>query len=264
MISFGTTALSIPSLPTAVKIGIALRKLYMVGTANLRALATHAWGQRMMESFGDVWHMMQAAVNLLAYPGGIARRRFHREADMGYRSTIAYMILFPNEKEYLAFLTEAATLSNQPINNEDFTTINGSGVWGDMSSALAETKHSAKAYRQDYLTQDGARRHFPAIVFNASGVKWYPSYPDVHAHESLMFLAQLWVNGGEFSYDIGVGKDVLMTKCAMYMVRYGEDKGDEELIDVGRHTSLTATPIWVERSIDFHGSIKGFLDKEDV
>jgi hypothetical protein len=40
---------------------------------------------------------------------------------MGYRSTIAYMILFPNEKEYLAFLTEAATLSNQPINNEDFT-----------------------------------------------------------------------------------------------------------------------------------------------
>jgi hypothetical protein len=183
---------------------------------------------------------------------------------MGYRSTIAYMILFPNEKEYLAFLTEAATLSNQPITNEDFTTINGNGMWGDMSSALAETKHSAKAYRQDYLTQDGVRRHFPAIVFNASGVKWYPSYPDVHAHESLMFLAQLWVNGGEFSYDIGVGKDVLMTKCAMYMVRYGEDKGDEELIDVGRHASLTATPIWVERSIDFHGSIKGFLDKEDV
>ena len=183
---------------------------------------------------------------------------------MGYRSTIAYMILFPNETEYLSFLTEAAILSNQPINNEEITEVNGGQVWGDMSSALAETKHGANAYRQDYLASDGVQRYFPAIVFNASGVKWYTSYPDVHAHESLMFLAQLWVNGGELSYDIGVGKDVLMTRCAMYMVRYGEDKGDEELIDVGKHISLTATPMWVERRIEFHGAIEHFIDKEDV
>jgi hypothetical protein len=173
------------------------------------------------------------------------------------------MILFPNEKEYLAFLTEAATLSNQPINNEDITEVNDRPMWGDMSSALAETKHSANAYRQDYLTSDGVQKYFPAIVFHAKDVKWYTSYPDVHSHESLMALAQLWVKG-EFSYDIGVGKDVLMTKCAMYMVRYGEGSGDEELIVVGRHIALTATPMWVERSIDFHESIKKFIDKEDV
>ena len=183
---------------------------------------------------------------------------------MGYRSNLAYIILFPREKEYLAFLTEACTLSNQPINNEDFTTINGSGMWGNMSSALAETKHSAKAYQQDYLTKDGVRRQFPAIVFNARDVKWYDSYPDVHSHESLMFLAQLWVNGGEFSYDIGVGQDVLMTKCALYKIRIGEDRGDEELIDVGRHIALYSRPMWVERRIEFHGSIEHFIDKEDV
>ena len=183
---------------------------------------------------------------------------------MGYRSTIAYMILFPREKEYLTFLTEARTLSSQPINNEDFTDINGIRTWGDMSSALAETKHSAKAYQQDYLTKDGIRRQFPAIVFHAKDVKWYPTYADVHAHESLMCLARLWVNGGDFNYDIGVGQDVLMTKCALYMVAFGEDSDDEELVDLGRHVALYNRPMWVERRIEFHGSIEGFIDKEDV
>mgnify|MGYP003638908454 CR=1 FL=1 len=183
---------------------------------------------------------------------------------MGYRSNLAYMILFPREKEYLAFLTEARTLSSQPINNEDFTDINGMKMWGDMSSALAETKHGAKAYQQDYLTKDGIRRHFPAIVFHAKNVKWYSTYPDVHAHESLMCLARLWVNGGEFNYDIGVGQDVLMTKCALYMVMFGEDSDDEELVDLGRHVAQYNRPMWVERRIEFHGSIQEFIDKEDV
>ena len=165
---------------------------------------------------------------------------------MGYRSNIAYMILFPREKEYLAFLTEARTLSKQPINNEDFTDINGMKMWGDMSSALAETKHGAKAYQQDYLTKDGIRRQFPAIVFHAKNVKWYSTYPDVHAHESLMCLARLWV------------------KCALYMVMFGEDSDDEELVDLGRHVAQYNRPMWVERRIEFHGSIQEFIDKEDV
>jgi hypothetical protein len=183
---------------------------------------------------------------------------------MGYRSNIAYMILFPNETEYLSFLTEAATLSNQPINNEDITEVNGRQVWGDMSSALAETKHGANAYRQDYLSSDGVQKYFPAIVFHAKDVKWYTSYPDVHSHESLIALAKLWIVGGEFSYDIGAYKDVLMTKCAVYSVRVGEDRGDEDTIDLGRHVAMYSRPMWVERQIDFHGSIKKFLDKEDV
>jgi hypothetical protein len=183
---------------------------------------------------------------------------------MGYRSNIAYMILFPNETEYLSFLTEAATLSNQPINNDEITEVNGTQMWGDMSSALAETKHSANAYRQDYISSDGVRRFFPAIVFHTVDVKWYSSYPDVHSHESLMALAKLWIVGGEFSYDIGVERDVLMTKCALYYIRFGEDRGDEDLIDLGRHVALYTRPMWVERRIDFHGSIKGFIDKEDV
>ena len=184
---------------------------------------------------------------------------------MGYRSNLAYMILFPNETEYLAFLTEARTLSSQPINNEEFLTdINGTQMWGDMSSALAETKHSAKAYRQDYLASDGVQKFFPAIVFEAKDVKWYTSYPDVHSHESLMALAKVWIMGGEFSYDIGVERDVLMTKCALYYVRVGEDRGDEDTIDLGRHVAMYSRPMWVKKQIDFHGSIKGFLDKEDV
>lgn len=183
---------------------------------------------------------------------------------MGYRSDIAYMILFPNENEYLAFLTEAVTLSNQPINNEEITAINNISTWGDMSSALAETKHGANAYRQDYLSSDGVQRYFPAIVFHAKNVKWYTHYPDVHSHESLIELAKLWVMGGEFSYDIGVERDVLMTKCALYYVRVGEDRGDEDTIDLGRHVALYATPMWVERRIEFHGAIEHFIDKEDV
>jgi hypothetical protein len=79
-----------------------------------------------------------------------------------------------------------------------------------------------------------------------------------------MFLAQLWVNGGDSLYDIGVGKNVLMTKCALYKIRIGEDRGDEELIDVGTHIALYNRPMWVERRIEFHGSIEHFIDKEDV
>ena len=183
---------------------------------------------------------------------------------MGYRSNLAYMILFPNEKEYLAFLTEARTLSNQPINNDGITDINGTQMWGDMSSALAETKRSANAYRQDYLASDGVQKFFPAIVFEAKDVKWYTSYPDVHSHESLMALAKVWIMGGEFSYDIGVERDVLMTKCALYSVRVGEDRGDEDTIDLGRHVAMYSRPMWVQKQIEFHGSIQGFIDKEDV
>jgi hypothetical protein len=55
-----------------------------------------------------------------------------------------------------------------------------------------------------------------------------------------------------------------MTKCALYKIRIGEDRGDEELIDVGRHVALYNRPMWVERRIEFHGSIEHFIDKEDV
>jgi hypothetical protein len=80
----------------------------------------------------------------------------------------------------------------------------------------------------------------------------------------LIALAKLWILCGEFSYDIGVERNVLMTKCAVYSVRVGEDRGDEDTIDLGRHVAMYSRPMWVERQIDFHGSIKKFLDKEDV
>ena len=60
---------------------------------------------------------------------------------MGYRSNVAYLILFPSDAEYHSFLSEVRVLSGQRIQGEGFDNFNGHGTWGDMVSALAETVH---------------------------------------------------------------------------------------------------------------------------
>jgi hypothetical protein len=184
---------------------------------------------------------------------------------MGYRSDIAYLILFPSDAEYHSFLSEVSALSGQRIQGEKFDNLNGNSHWGDMRSALAETVHGVGIYDQRYLSLDGDYLKYPAIAFKAEEVKWYPSYPDVHGHESLIALARQRIDiENRTSYRVGRGSDALMTKCTVNYLHIGEDHGDVEQFEEGTHVSLHASSMWVRRSISLCDAMEKLFDKEDV
>lgn len=184
---------------------------------------------------------------------------------MGYRSNIAYLILFPSDAEYHSFLSEVSALSGQRIQGEKFDNLNGNSHWGDMRSALAETVHGVGIYDQRYLSLDGDYLKYPAIAFKAEEVKWYPSYSDVHGHESLIALARQRIDiENRTSYRVGKSSDALMTKCTVNYLRIGEDHGDVEQFEEGTHVSLSASPIWMRRSVSLCDAMDKLFDKEDV
>ena len=184
---------------------------------------------------------------------------------MGYRSNIAYLILFPSDAEYHSFLSEVSALSGQRIQGEEFDNLNGNSHWGDMRSALAETVHGVGIYAQRYLSLQGDCLKFPAIAFKAEEVKWYPNYPDVHGHESLIALAKQRIDmDDKMSYRVGKGSDALMTKCAVNYLRIGENHGDVEEFEEGTHVALFDTPMWMKRSVSLNDAMDKLFDKEDV
>ena len=184
---------------------------------------------------------------------------------MGYRSNVAYLILFPSDEEYHSFLSEVSALSGQPIQEEEFENINGLKMWGNMVSALAETVHGVGLFDQRYLTLDNPHLKFPAIAFKAEDVKWYPSYPEVHAHESLVNLAKLRTHTDhKFAYLTGRNQTALMTRCSVEFLRIGEDTSDVEEYSQGIHICLSASPIWMRRSISLSDAMENIFDKEDV
>jgi hypothetical protein len=184
---------------------------------------------------------------------------------MGYRSNVAYVIVFPSDAQYHMFLTTARTLSNQPIVNDEIEHVNGQKVWGDMVRALDETMHGVDIYKNGYLTIDGDCYTFPAIAFKAESVKWYESYEDVHSHESLLALADLFSRGELAEYQVGNRNTTQrMNPCTYNFLRIGEDEDDIERRDNGRHVAMTTHPMMVNRRITFDEPMRNIFGKEDV
>lgn len=183
---------------------------------------------------------------------------------MGYRSDIAYVIVFPNAAQYHMFLTTARTLSNQPIVNDEIEHVNGQKVWGDMVRALEETTHGVDIFKRKYLTFDGDCYAFPAIAFQTSSVKWYESYEDVHSHESLLHLADLFSRSEPTEYKIGFNATAKMTLCTYDCLRVGEEDDDVQRRTHGRHISMALHPMSVSRRIVFDEPMRNIFGKEDV
>jgi hypothetical protein len=137
-----------------------------------------------------------------------------KEIQMGYRSDVAYTIRFVddhdtnNEQSFYTFLAEA---KNNP----------------KCQIALAEVEIDAKRHR---------------FNFSANDVKWYDSYPDVLSHESLVNLAEEWVNQSN------EGK--LNCRLGVSFLRVGEDSTDIEERSLGYyewewlHTSRQIITDW--------------------
>jgi len=184
---------------------------------------------------------------------------------MGYRSDIAYLILFPDAAQYHMFLTTARTLSNQPIVNDEIVSINGQKQWGDMVRALDEAVHGVSMYKDNYLSIDREYYTFPAIAFKAQSVKWYENYEDVHGHESLLTLAYLFSRGELAEYQVGNRNTTAkMTPCAYDCLRVGEDDDDIERRDSGRHVAMTTHPMMVHRRITFDEPMRNIFGEEYV
>lgn len=184
---------------------------------------------------------------------------------MGYRSDIAYVIVFPDAAQYHMFLTTARTLSNQPIVNDEIENINGQKVWGDMVRALDQTTHGVDIYKNGYLTIDGDCYTFPAIAFKVQSVKWYENYEEVHDHESLLTLAYLFSRGELAEYQVGNRNTTArMNPCTYNFLRVGEDDDDIERRDGGRHVAMTTHPMMVHRRITFDEPMRNIFGEEYV
>lgn len=183
---------------------------------------------------------------------------------MGYRSDVAYLILFPDEAQYHTFLTTARTLSNQPIVNDEITHVNGQNRWGDMARALDETVHGVSMYKDNYLSINREYYAFPAIAFKAESVKWYENYEDVHGHESLLALAKIGAEQMEKPYPVGTSTTSNMTPCTYNFLRVGEDDDDAERREEGTHVALSTHPMYMSRRIVYRESMEKLFDKEDV
>ena len=183
---------------------------------------------------------------------------------MGYRSDIAYVIVFPDAAQYHMFLTTARTLSNQPIVNDEIENINGQKVWGDMVHALDQTTHGVDIYKNGYLSVDGDCYIFPAIAFKVQSVKWYENYEEVHDHESLLTLAYLFSKGERTEYKVGLNATARMNPCTYNFLRVGEDDDDIERRDGGRHVAMTTHPMMVHRRITFDEPMRNIFGEEYV
>lgn len=143
---------------------------------------------------------------------------------MGYRSEVAYSISFPNDEELASFLAQAKALAGTVVNSQDQVIIVQQGfhdgtprqTWGSMDLALNEVgvRTQAQGYR------------VPFIAFYQDGVKWYPAYQMVDAHESLFELAIVnYFNGGQKTTFLN-GTTFTATLIACDFLRVGEDSGD--------------------------------------
>lgn len=114
---------------------------------------------------------------------------------MGYRSEVAFTIRFVDDHD--------------ERNKQSFYTF------------LAEAKEKVPAAFSDasYWELEVDEKNF-AFNFHASDVKWYPSYPDVIAFESLWSLGEEWHNEGN-------------ENIAGRYARVGEDDNDNEVRDFG-------------------------------
>ena len=114
---------------------------------------------------------------------------------MGYRSDVAYTIRFKEVGKMVMFMTEAKSKGLQP--------------------ALDECE-----IHEDKLQ----------INFHATNVKWYESYPDVQAHQSLMQLARDWCGGDEHQNikDGGLGYEGASYALGFVRAVVGENIDDNE------------------------------------
>jgi hypothetical protein len=163
---------------------------------------------------------------------------------MGYRSDVHYVIAFPNDEEMASFIAQAKALSKTTMSAADAIESGMDGkeplVWGDMVSALDECQIKWKG-----------EARLPFIGFYAESVKWYPTYADVHSHESLIALAMVLYEGGgqqmTYAYRGENEPPVTVSKIAFQFMRVGEEADDIE--ERERGTSLMTGNSWVQRRI---------------
>jgi hypothetical protein len=114
---------------------------------------------------------------------------------MGYRSDVAYTIRFKKPEHMALFISEAKS--------KDY----GKG-------ALDECKIDHPKMQ---------------INFNAKGVKWYDSYPDVQQHEYLISQAKDWCDSDEHEHTRQTGDTTYMDgayKLGYIFIRIGENSDD--------------------------------------
>jgi len=122
---------------------------------------------------------------------------------MGYRSEVAYTIRFKDEASYRLFIAEAKakpeTVGCFPPNNDSHF----------EECACDDTRF--------------------AITFHAEQMKWYPSYPEVIMHESLIQQAEDWVNSEEHRAGLkGEPKPDYTYRLGYIFIRVGEESDDIE------------------------------------
>lgn len=173
---------------------------------------------------------------------------------MGYRSDVYYAIAFPNDEEMASFIAQAKVLSKQPLGQDAQESELDATHWGDMVSALDEC-----------TIKWGEGKGWSVILFYSESVKWYPTYNDVHSHESLIALARVLYEGkgGDMVYAYtGEGEaPVSVSRIAYEFVRVGEDDDDIERRDAG--VSPCVNRVWVERRIRTAKEFEKLVMKRD-
>lgn len=121
---------------------------------------------------------------------------------MGYRSDVAYTIRFKTEEAYRLFILEAKA--------------NGLGSCFSDDGAM-----------WDEATCDDKNLQ---INFEAQGVKWYETYPDVIKHNRLLEQAESWAESDAHRQikDGVEGADEVQHRIGFAFVRIGEDNDDTE------------------------------------
>ena len=172
---------------------------------------------------------------------------------MGYRSDVTYIIAFPDDRRMYSFIAQAKVLSNTEILQSDGAQVY-QDKWGDMEAALNE----CAVIPRNIVSPDPAM-----IFFSAEAVKWYPSYPDVMSHDSLLALAEVNLRGYE-THRITLSGGLLnggydMTPIATRFIRIGEDTEDVEIIDKG--SCWLENYIGIRRSVNVAGALRHKADR---
>ena len=172
---------------------------------------------------------------------------------MGYRSDVTYIIAFPDDQRMYSFIAQAKVLSNTEILQSDVAQTD-LAKWGDMEEALNE----CAVIPRNIVSPDPAM-----IFFSAEAVKWYPSYPDVMSHESLLALAEVNLRGFQTHRIPLSGRDQRsgynMTPIATRFIRVGEDTEDVEIIDKG--SCWLEDYIGIRRSVNVAGALRHKADQ---